>query len=194
MSSSSPSRREWFLDRIRRKESRKRERSDRHSQRPDRHSRPLTVEQVEQRTMLSTIVWTNRGDAGDNFDALFGAGAPAQSARAAVDAAIDAWNRVVVNFNHAAGVTGPNGYDLELTISMNAPGANTGCGASTSTTIGADGKPIEGSQNFGNCGGDGSGWFIDPTPNDNSEFAGAINNAFTGTAQAGSPAAGLSDL
>lgn len=152
----------------------------------------LCVESLEERRVLSTIVWENRGAAGDNFDALFGAGAPAESARAVFDAAINAWSRVVVDFNHGAGVTSPGGFDLELTISMNL--GNAGCGASTGTTIGADGKPIQGSQSFGSCGAGGSGWFIDPTPNDNSEFAGAINNAFTGTAQVGSPAAGQSDL
>ena len=105
----------------------------------------LGLEQLEVRMVLSTIVWTNRGQANDNFDALFGAGAPAQSARAVVDAAIDAWNRVVVDFNHAPGVAGPNGFDLELTLAMDPNAANTGCGASTSTVIGADGKPIQGS-------------------------------------------------
>jgi hypothetical protein len=140
----------------------------------------------------STIVWANRGQASDNFDAAFGAGAPADAARAVVDAAIDAWNRVVVNFNHAAGIGPP---DLSETISMNL--GNPAFGAGTTTTIGADGKPTAGSVtiNLGDPDGDGtSNWWVDPTPNDNSEFMGNIVNAFAGDAQAGSPAFGQNDL
>jgi hypothetical protein len=43
--------------------------------------------------------------------------------------------------------------------------------------------------------GDGVGWFIDPTPNEHSEFVGNITNAYTGTAQpAGNPAFGKNDF
>src|SRR5688572_13661104 len=155
-------------------------------------ARQTLCETLEDRRLLSAIIWVNRGQASDNFDAAFGAGAPADAARAVIDAAIDAWNRVVTNFNHDDGIGPP---DLEETISMNL--GNAGCGASTSTTIGADGRPTAGSQTISLCDGNGDGiadWFVDPTPNDNSEFMGTINNAFTGTAQAGSPAAGRSDL
>ncbi|HET6575770.1 MAG TPA: calcium-binding protein [Fimbriiglobus sp.] len=158
---------------------------------PERR-RPLAVEPLEDRTVPSSIVWVNRGQASDNFDTAFGAGAPADAARAVIDAAIDAWNRVVTDFNHAAGIGPP---DLQETISMNL--GNAGFGAGTSTTIGADGKPSAGSVtiNLGDPDGDGlSNWWVDPTPNDNSEFMGTINNAFTGTAQAGSPANGRFDL
>lgn len=154
--------------------------------------RSACVEVLEARRLLSTIVWGNRGLASDNFDAAFGAGAPADAARTVVDAALDAWNRVVTNFNHADGIGPP---DLVETISMNL--GNAGFGGSTSTTIGADGKPTAGSVtiNLGDSNGDGlSDWWVDPTPNDNSEFLGTINNAFTATAQAGSPASGRSDL
>src|SRR5207248_322475 len=76
------------------------------------------LETLESRLLLSadlsTIVWANRGQASDNFDTAFGAGAPADAARAVVDAAIDAWDRVVVNFHHAAGIGPP---DLSETIS-----------------------------------------------------------------------------
>ena len=106
----------------------------------------FSVERLEVRELLSTIFWENRGAGSDGFDALFGAGAPANAARAVVDAAIDAWERVVTDFNHDPGVTSPNGYDLDLTISIDAPGADTFCGASTSTTIGADGKPSNSAQ------------------------------------------------
>src|SRR5690606_27185220 len=43
--------------------------------------------------------------------------------------------------------------------------------------------------------GDGSGFFLDPTPLDNSEFAGTLSQgAFTGNAPSGSPASGRWDL
>ena len=172
--------------------SRKRRPASRYTNRHrNSQNRRLFMEPLEDRIVLSTIVWANRGTVGDNFDAAFGAGAPADQARAVVDAAIESWSRVVTNFHHAAGVTSPDGYDLSLTISMNL--ANAGNGASTSTTIGTDGKPIQGSQSFGiaDTNGDGlsDGWFIDPTPLESSEFQGNIRNAFTGGAQVGSPAA-----
>src|SRR5262245_21696114 len=98
-------------------------------------TRRLSLEQFESRYMLSTIVWGNRGDSSDNFDDAFGAGAPADAARAVVDGAIDAWNRVIVNFNHDAGISPP---DLIEDISIDT--GDSDCGASTSTTIGSDGK------------------------------------------------------
>src|SRR5262245_60953306 len=42
--------------------------------------------------------------------------------------------------------------------------------------------------------GDGAGWYLDPNPNDNAEFAGSIFNAFVGQATPGGPASGLTDL
>jgi hypothetical protein len=84
--------------------------------RPRRRNAVPLLEPLEGRALPAAIVWVNRGLASDNFDAAFGAGAPADAARAVVDAAIDAWNRVVTNFNHAAGIGPP---DLQETISMN---------------------------------------------------------------------------
>ena len=49
------------------------------------------------------------------------------------------------------------------------------------------GKPTD-------CPTDDNGWFLDPTPYDNSEFMGNIVNAFSGDAQAGSPAFGRGDF
>src|SRR5262249_3070946 len=42
--------------------------------------------------------------------------------------------------------------------------------------------------------GDGGGYFIDPTPAENSEFLGTPANAYAAQAQAGSPASGAVDL
>jgi hypothetical protein len=43
-------------------------------------------------------------------------------------------------------------------------------------------------------GGTGGGWYLDPTPDDNSEFMGGIVNAYSADATPGGPAAGLSDF
>ena len=97
-----------------------------------------------------------------------------------MDAVINNWNEVVTSFNHASGIGPP---DLKETISMNTGSA--AFGASTSTTIGADGKPTAGSVtvSLGDPDGDGiSNWWVDPTPNDSSEFIGNIANAFSGDA------------
>src|SRR5947207_3104044 len=58
-----------------------------------------------------------------------------------------------------------------------ASGSNDG-----DTTVPADGV------------GDGGGWFLDPTPLENSEFQSSIVNAFSADAGLGSPAAGKSDF
>src|SRR4051812_40970119 len=90
--------------------------------------------------VVPAVVWANRGFADDNFDVAFGAGAPAEAARKVIDAALGNWNKVVTNFNHAAGIGPP---DLQETISMDP--SDPSFGAGTRTTIGADGKPIAGS-------------------------------------------------
>src|SRR5262245_12051701 len=79
------------------------------AQRP-RHSRRPQVERLEDRTVPSTILWTNRGSFDplgmpstdplydkDGFNAVFGPNA--NLARQDVDAAIRAWENVIVSFN-----------------------------------------------------------------------------------------------
>src|SRR6266540_561083 len=176
------------------------------SDRP-RHNRPpkplprrqsFLLEPLESRLLLSadvgtasTIVWVNRGD--DNFDDVFGTNAPA--ARAVVDAAIDSWNHVITDFHYSDGSN-----VFALTLSMADSGTGTGASAGFPTNI-IDGKPqagtitiSRGNDTTGDGDGDGAGFFIDPTPFESSEFTGNIVNAFAGDAQAGSPAAGLTDL
>ncbi len=150
------------------------------------------VELLEDRTLLSTITWTNRGTPGDEFDSTFGANAPA--ARAVVDAVLTSWQRAINDFNQPSG-----GNNIDIKISMNTGG--TGFGAAASVTSFDNGFPTAGSIGIdrgsditGDGIGDGAGFFLDPTPLDNSEFAGNIVHAFTGDAQPGSPAAGISDL
>lgn len=157
-------------------------------------SRPA-VEALEDRVVPSTITWVNRGDAVDDSD-RFGEvfGAQAETARRVADAAIDAWERVITDFNY--GGSQPDNFDL--TLSMREEG--TGFGAGANVTDVHEGKPTAGFVNLGrgtDLDGDGlgdGGWFLDLTPNEHSEFTGDIINAFAGLAAPGSAADGLFDL
>ena len=150
--------------------------------------------------LLSTIVWTNRGLAGDNFAATFGANAA--TARGVVDAALSHWARAIDNFNFDTAT------QFNVNISMRAPAGplvpfSGDFGAQTNPAniaIDADGIPTSavilvgrGNDTSGDGLGDGAGYFLDPTPNDWAEFPNVINN-FAGSADAASPANGLSDL
>src|SRR3954464_15425922 len=69
--------------------------------RPGRQKRP-GAERLEERALMSTIVWDNSGGPGqsdrDGFTAAFGPNAPL--ARAIVRQAIHDWEQVIVNFNY----------------------------------------------------------------------------------------------
>src|SRR5262245_11849736 len=138
---------------------------------------------IEQTTGLN-IVWTNRGP-GDGFDTIFGANADA--ARAGVDAALDGWEQVITNLNRPS-APGDNHLDITVTANTDDPGS---CGGSADGDFDGDGWPEGGDVNIN---GQANVWFLDPTPTDNSEFTGNIDNAFSGDAQAGSPALGLCDM
>jgi len=149
--------------------------------------RRLELERLEDRMVLSTIVWTNRGLASDRFDEVFGA--RAQAARGVVDAAINTWQRVINNFNHSDGSN-----KLSVEISMRASGTGITAEASNGTVV--DGKPKSGTilldRGFDQTGdgkGDGVGWYIDSSwfvgdvTNafvDSFEYSGTITNAFVG--------------
>jgi hypothetical protein len=155
------------------------------------------LEVLEDRTVPSTILWTNRGTAtndSDGFNGVFGANA--EAARNVVARALLDWQLVIVSFNYSD----PNQQDTyRMTVSMATRG--TGLGAIATPTNQLGGKPTQGRMTIsrgndttGDGVGDGAGWFLDPTPGDHSEFLGAINNAFYGLATPGGPAAGLADL
>jgi hypothetical protein len=138
------------------------------------------------------IVWVNRGvtsgTSNDRFNDVFGANA--NTARAVMDAAINMWSRVIGSFNYTGSFAGST---YQLTVSMASSGTSNGASAGVSTW--GAGKPLAGAITMGR-GSDGAGgsWYIDPTPYDNSEFMGTIDNAFAGQAQSGSPAAGRGDF
>lgn len=128
-----------------------------------------------------SIVWTNKGvysGASDSrFDDVFGTSATA--AEAVVQAALDAWENVITSFNRDDGSS-----TLQVSITMTTALGTGGAGGPASTAP-ADGKPRTGSitLNAGNNSADpndDNGWFLDPTPNDYSEFQGDIINAFSG--------------
>ena len=81
---------------------------------PPERGKPLhACELLEKRTLLSNIVWTNRGSAtndSDQFNAVFGANA--NQARLVADAAFAAWGRVISNLNLS---NGSNELDVALT-------------------------------------------------------------------------------
>ncbi len=131
------------------------------------------------------IIWTNRGLASDNF-AVFGANA--ERARQVVDAVLVAFERMIGDFNYSNGTNNFN-------VSISTGGNHNGASASLNTGTILSGLPKSGSVTMGRgSNGAGSGWFFDPTPDDHTEFQGSIVNAFSGDAQAGSPASGLGDF
>jgi hypothetical protein len=143
------------------------------------------------------IVWTNRATttaAGpndtDGFGALFGTSAPA--ARAVIDAVIVSYERMIGSFNYPVAGT-------RFNLVAGADHAATNWTAAGAPQTFVNGKPTTGMLLIGRGNespnpNDDNGWFLDPTPNDNSEFLGSIVNAFTGNAQNGSPAFGMHDF
>ena len=149
------------------------------------HGPAPRFEQLENRRLL-TFVWVNRGDASDQFDVVFGASAAI--ARGVVDSAINEWNRVVVGY-------GGQDFETDMTIKMNP--ANTSVSAVASNTArDANGVPVSGDVTI-NTALDGSGntqWYLDPTPDDHSEFLGDLKNPFARNPTPGGPADGMRDL
>ena len=145
----------------------------------------LAMEPLEDRRVLSTLVWSNRGN--DDFADVFGG--QAEMARTVVDAAMDIWERIIVDFNHSSTPSaGHNTFELEFF----ADSADARCGAGTDTGGDIGGVPTDADITIRNCSS--GGWFLDPTPFDNSEFQARILNDFTGFGFSGTPAGDQADL
>jgi hypothetical protein len=151
----------------------------------------LELECLEERQLLSTILWANRGSAtsdSDGFNSVYGPNAA--TARAVVDAAILGWQNVISDFHFADGTN-----TFRLGVSTSVDNLGNGASATFPTQIDANGKPMAGNIKIGSGNnGHGGGFFLDPTPTDSAEFRGRIVNAFAGDAPSDSPAAGLDDL
>jgi len=155
-----------------------------------RARRVLRAELLEERRVLSTILWTNRNDGTNlsNFSAAFGS--QENAAMRVVDAAIDAWEQVIGEFNWP-----DNPDDHTFEVEINVDPNNSGCGGAADTGADDDGVPQDGSFTFNACGGPSNiGWYLDPTPFDSAEFRGEITNAFALDATPNGPAAGVFDL
>jgi len=142
-----------------------------------------SCEALERRLLLSTITWTNIGSTSndtDGFTRVFGN--LDNQARGVINADIAYWQRTISNFNYADGT---NTYNISISMNANpitSMGNGVGANASANAFIGN--KPSGGScgigwRNIAASGNSSNGWFLDPTPMDNSEFQGTLNNAFS---------------
>ncbi len=155
----------------------------------------LRFETLESRDVPSTINWVNDG-VNDHFGEVFGA--QADEAREDVRAAISAWEQTISDFHNDNG----NAIDLTIRMATDQDVTDYGFGGNTDRTAGqappnaitvdTQGKPISGLILLGRgSDGHGSGWYIDPTPDEAGEFLGQIENAFAGAASDPDAQAGL---
>jgi hypothetical protein len=145
------------------------------------------VDPLEQRVLLSTINWVNKGSSSSNSDSFNSTyGINATLARAIVQRAIDDWERIILNFNRSSGT---NTYNVTINA---ADLGGTGRGRTNNFTWDAQGKPLSCTITLDDTGGDGGGgWYFDPEPGlsnepDDSEFTFVDNpfqahNVFLGT-------------
>ena len=152
--------------------------------RPGRRARSgrrlWVIEGLEDRALLSTIIWMNRGNAAsdqDNFNAVYQA--DANKARNIVDAAIAAWEGVIANFNYS---DGSNTYSLNISASSSLKLDFNELGHTTNINVDHSGKPTSASivltANYPETIMDEStgvsttvgGWYFDASPYDNGEF------------------------
>jgi hypothetical protein len=122
------------------------------------------LECLEDRSLPSNIVWTNRGD--DNFGSLVTVGSTFSIAKArqVVDTAISYWSEVIQDFHW----DDPDITQFDLTIEV----GNLEDGTRASTTgdhDDGDDTPFAATITLDTDAG-GVGWWIDGTPRDNSEF------------------------
>jgi hypothetical protein len=150
----------------------------------------LNLEVLEDRTLLSTIAWTNRGNAyadTDSFNAVFGANAP--TARAVVDAVLQLWQNTITSFNYADGSN-----TLSLTISMNPSARGNGAVSWSGVRTDGHGKPEAGAiQIDSGSDGHGGGYYLDPNPFSRA-FAGTLDNPYARDGVPGTTPGSLGDL
>jgi hypothetical protein len=138
--------------------------------RATRHQRPC-LEHLDGRVLLSTIIWDNRGRPGndsDHFAQYYGAAA--ETARRDVDQAIADWQATIQDFRN-----GSNTFHLSITAGDRGGTilGTTWYGLGFLTPFAGD-RPTSANIQLDDNGA-GSGWFFDPTPNDDSEFPHLLN-------------------
>jgi hypothetical protein len=125
-----------------------------------RRRQALGLEALEDRRVLSTIIWTNRG--ADNFGIY---GADADRARQIVDQAIQQWAQTIVSFNYANVGTFGNAPQNAYRLTINAGDlGGGGRGEVVGSSIRADmqGKPFQATINLDDRGGNAAnGWYFD---------------------------------
>lgn len=144
----------------------------------------LDFERLENRAMMSSIVWANR-------NSFTGLGEKTADARAIIDQAITDWTRVIQNFNYRN--VGQNGWaptDNTYTININVqdwqsnpnePNTLARCGP---TAIDGDGRPYAGSMGIDDNAANGM-WYFDPSPGDDFEFTTGLAPFAGGSGPAG---------
>ena len=158
----------------------------------------MAFEQLERRDMFAIISWVNRGtpiNDTDGFNDLFGP--RAELARGVVSAALETWENVIASFNY-----GDASLQDTYRMTVNANPTGTGLGANADPTAQFGGKPTagtcsigRGNNTVGDGRGDGDGWFLDPTPQEHSEFLDQLTNAFSSKGPAkGGPASEQADF
>jgi hypothetical protein len=151
----------------------------------------LSIEDLEERNLMSTILWTNRGNGWsdtDGFNAVFGANA--DTARAVVDAAILDWESIIQSFNYLNG-----GNTFSLTVSTDPVNRDTGAITWVGLQTDGAGKPTAGKIQLGSGNdGHGAGYFLDPNVVNSAAFQGDSLNPYARNATPGSSAGGLGDL
>jgi Ca2+-binding RTX toxin-like protein len=133
------------------------------SRRPAR----LRLENLETR-LTPAISWTNKGN--DGFGAF---GGKADMARNVVQAAIDDWNRVIVDNQLNDGT-----YNLKVEMDDLEEGTN----GLNSDVLTIGNRPYRGRVRFNTD--KVNEYFVDPTPNDHGEFQGGVLSPFAALASA----------
>ena len=138
----------------------------------------LGLEQLEDRTMMSVIVWANRAE----FDTEFGARTAA--ARQVIDQVLLDWGAAIESFNYRK--VGQSGWAPSRSYTINIVVDNLEAGKLASckpVEIDDDGKPFEGKMTIDRDASGGM-WYFDPSPLNDDEFPTPI----TPFASAGGPA------
>lgn len=159
------------------------------------------VDALEDRSVPSNLVWTNRGEADDRFTEVFGG--RAEDARRVVDYCLASWGKVIVNLNQPEVDASPDKNTITFTVRMDTEAGFGGSAAATKYAFPTEedrdnnrnGYPTAGEiiLRAGRDGRPDRGWWIDPNPGDFTPFTNVIS-PFAATREPGSPGVDLVDI